>query len=202
MLGSSESPSLHAKAAESHGLALFVKHLFEAHLEDFKRNLPEAAARKAKFLLEASKAASKLDSVFACETRHLSRNQVQEALSAYSRFLSFYSKAEGPLVPKTHFMYHLIQRSLFKGNPRKYSTYRDESFNGQIAKIARSCHRRTWANIIHWKCQGLHDKNHQKVLKSDLFSKRPKVALEEIDLGKFARLETAIDVKSHFLKLA
>ena len=86
-------------------------------------------------------------------------------------FLSFFSKAEGPLTSKCHFMFHLIQRSLYKGNPKKYSTYRDESFNGLIARIARSCHRRTWANVIHWKCQALHKKSHDYVLAGNTFKK-------------------------------
>ncbi|CAK9016517.1 unnamed protein product [Durusdinium trenchii] len=171
MLGSTDAPSLHAKAAESHGLALFVRQLLERRMGDFEQCLPRADARQGKFLLEASKAASELDVVFGVESRRLTRNQVHRALGCYSRFLSFYNKAGGPLVPKTHFMVHLIQRSLYKGNPRKYSTYRDESLNGQIAKIARSCHRRTWANIIHWKTQALHDKCHARLIASEKFQK-------------------------------
>ena len=168
MLGSSDSPHLHAKAAESHGLALWIQDLLTGHLQDFE-SLPKESFRKAKFLLEASKAANKLDSLFATENRKLCREQVQEALASYLRFLAFYSKAEGPITPKCHFMIHFIQRSLFKGNPKKYSTYRDESFNGQIAKVARSCHRKTWQNVVHWKCQCLHKKNQQRVLESKLF---------------------------------
>ena len=30
------------------------------------------------------------------------------------------------------------------GNPRCYSTFLDEHFNGMVAKIARSCHRSRW----------------------------------------------------------
>lgn len=80
------------------------------------------------------------------------------------------AKLMDPLPPKCHFMIHLIQRALFKGNPCKYGTYRDESFNGLIAKIARACHRRTWANVIHWKCQGLH-KKHRNLATAKMFQK-------------------------------
>ncbi len=172
MLGTADSPSLHAKAAESHGLVQFVHYFFEKHMDSFSTKLTVDLARKGKFILEAARAAMKLDTVFSSESRKLPREEVQKALGFYSRFLSFYSKAGGPLVPKTHFMVHLIQRSLFKGNPKKYSTYRDESFNGMIAKIARSCHRKTWSNVIHWKCQSLHNKNHSKVRKSKIFEKK------------------------------
>lgn len=168
MIGTEESPSLHAKAAESHGLLLFIRHLLSKHLEAFQ-HLPQATSRKAKFLLESSKAAVGLDEVFATESRTLSREQTQTAMGHYARFLSFYNKAGGPTTPKCHFMFHLLQRSIFKGNPRKYSTYKDESVNGQLAKIARSCHRRTWHNAIHWKAQCLHEENFKRVLKSQLF---------------------------------
>ena len=171
MLGTTDRPSLHAKAAESHGLALFIRHLLEVHLPSFQKKLPHDQARRGKYLLEAAKAAEHLDKPFSEKNRSFSRQQVQMALGAYSRFLAFFEKAGGSGTPKCHFMFHLIQRSLSKGNPSKYSTYRDESFNGLIAKIARSCHRRTWANVIHWKCQGLHQKNHDRVRKGKLFEK-------------------------------
>jgi len=40
------------------------------------------------------------------------------------------------------------QRSRHQGNPRFYATFLDESLNGNIAKIARSCHRRTWLKRV------------------------------------------------------
>ena len=171
MLGTEDHPSLGAKAAESHGLLEFVHWLFGNHLERFD-NLTFEKKRKGKFLLEAAKAAMGLDDVFQAEHRKMTRSQVQTAFNSYVRFLSFYAKAGGNITPKCHFMLHLIQRSLFKGNPRLYTTYRDESFNGLLAKIARSCHRRTWMNAIHWKCRELHSKHHQKVIKSKLFDKK------------------------------
>ena len=53
--------------------------------------------------------------------------------------------------PKFHLMFHCIQRAVSQGNPRFSSTYRDESLNGVIARIARSCHRRTWQAMVHHK---------------------------------------------------
>ena len=61
----------------------------------------------------------------------------------------------------------MIQRALHRGNPRLYSTYRDESLNGIIAKIARSAHRRTWSNVIHFKRNIFHQKNLEAYLARD-----------------------------------
>lgn len=165
MIGTADHPVLGAKAAESHGLLKFVHWLFERHLGRFNR-LAEAKKRKAKLIQESVKAALLLDSIFQKESRSFTRDDSERAFSAYTRFLSFFLKAGGNHTPKCHFMVHMIQRTQFKGNPRLYSTYRDETFNGLIAKVARSCHRRTWANVVHWKCNALHQKNHQKVIKN------------------------------------
>ena len=170
MIGSEDRPSLSAKAAESHGLLKFIDWLFAKHLPRFD-GLDADMKRKARFIKQAVGAALELDSVFQSESRKLTRAELQKAFCAYSRFLSFYQKAGGPHTPKCHSMIHLIQRAKFKGNPRLYSTYRDESFNGMIAKIARSCHRRTWSNAVHWKCHALHKKGHDRVIKSGIFSR-------------------------------
>lgn len=95
MLGTEDSPSLHAKAAESHGLALFVHHLLEAHMVEFERDLPKDRSRKAKFLLEAARSATDLDNVFSAEARSFTREQARKAFEAYVRFLSFYCKLQG-----------------------------------------------------------------------------------------------------------
>ena len=170
MLGTTDRPQLHAKAAESHGLLKFMACLLNSHLGRFQ-SWGEESYRKAKFLKEAAGAAVRFDEVFQTQHRRLNRSELQRAFNSYIRFLSFYRKSGGPLLPKCHFMIHLVQRARFKGNPKMYSTYRDESFNGLIAKIARSCHRRTWANAVHWKCHALHQKNHTKVINSNFFNK-------------------------------
>ena len=171
MLGTEDRPALGAKAAESHGLLEFVGSFLTSHLRRLE-TLGDEKRRKAKYLVEATNAALNLDLVFQSGKRKTSRGESQKAFNHFTKFLSFYSKAGGPLTPKCHFMLHLIQRTVYKGNPRMYTTYRDESFNGLIAKIARSCHRRTWMNAIHWKCRELHCKNHKKVIK-DLLKKQP-----------------------------
>lgn len=167
MIGTADHPLLKAKAAESQGLLRFVEHLFAKLIPRFEEG-PRQNCKVAKLLWESTKAAIQFGNSLKSEQRIMSREQATAALQHYNRFLTLYEKAGGALVPKCHMMFHLIQRSLSKGNPRYYSTYRDETFNGVLAKVARSCHRRTWFNAIHSKFSMVHRKNFEAVKKSKL----------------------------------
>ena len=145
MLGNQETYGLHAKAAESHGLLKFVLWLLEKYSDEFEK-LPEETSRPLAILKAATQAANSMDDIL------LSRMQCQHLMQHYLRFLTLYLKAGGVWRPKCHLPLHLIQRAMVQGDPRLYSTYRDESLNGVIAKIARSAHRSTWGNVIHFKC--------------------------------------------------
>ena len=151
MLGNQETYGLHAKAAESHGLLKFVLWLLEKYSDEFEK-LPEETSRPLAILKAATQAANSMDDILKIEIRKLSRMQCQHLMQHYLRFLTLYLKAGGVWRPKCHLLLHLIQRAMVQGNPRLYSTYRDESLNGVIAKIARSAHRLTWGNVIHFKC--------------------------------------------------
>ena len=157
MLGNTETFNLSCKAAESHGLLRFIHWFVGRHIDEF-RNLDNDTSRKADMLLAAAKSALDMDSVLGLSSRELDVASLQRLLNCYIRFLLFYGRAGGVLKPKFHLLFHLIQRSLYKGNPKAYSTYRDESLNGIFAKIARSAHRRTWANVIMWKASMYHKK--------------------------------------------
>ena len=151
MLGNQETYGLSAKAAESHGLLKFVLWLLEKYSDEFEK-LPEETSRPLAILKAATQAANNMDDILSVEIRKLSRKQCEQLLQHYLRFLTLYLKAGGVWRPKCHLLLHLILRALVQGNPRLYSTYRDESLNGVIAKIARSAHRSTWGNVIHFKC--------------------------------------------------
>ena len=43
--------------------------------------------------------------------------------------------------PKTHFMYHQTQRSLWMGNPFFYACFLDESLNKTLKRAVRLCHQ-------------------------------------------------------------
>ena len=145
MLGNQETYGLQAKAAESHGLLKFVLWLLEKYSDEFEK-LPEETSRPLAILKAATQAANSMDDIL------LSRMQCPHLMQHYLRFLTLYLKAGGVWRPKCHLPLHLIQRAMVQGDPRLYSTYRDESLNGVIAKIARSAHRSTWGNVIHFKC--------------------------------------------------
>ena len=49
-----------------------------------------------------------------------------------------------PWAPKWHFMLDMAYESCEKGNPQHYSTWVDESYNIDLAKVARVCHASTW----------------------------------------------------------
>ena len=160
MLGNQETYNLNAKAGESHGLLKFVHWLLSKHLEELTA-WSDGCGRQASLLLAAATAALEMENVLGITSRCLTRADCQSLLNSYIRFLAMYRRAGGVLKPKCHLLVHLIQRSLQKGNARLYSTYKDESFNAVVAKIARSAHRRTWANVIHFKAHQVHRKNYE-----------------------------------------
>ena len=85
----------------------------------------------------------------------MSRVQVQALLDAYTRHVNMRVRAGGEVQPKHHLMLHLVQRCLRFGNPKYYWTYRDESSNGIVTKIARSCYRRRFMMAVHDKFKWL-----------------------------------------------
>ena len=158
MIGNQDTYNLSAKAAESHGLLKFVLSLLHKYSDEFAKQ-QDHLARKLALLTAAAEAAHAMDDVLMLEFRQFTRHHCQMLLQLYLRFLTLYLKAGGVWRPKCHLLVHMIQRAADRGNPRLYSTYRDESLNGTIAKIARSAHRRTWSNVIHFKCGIFHQKN-------------------------------------------
>ena len=160
MLGNQETYNLNAKAGESHGLLRFVHWLLTKHLEELEA-LSDDCGRRASLLLASATAALDMETVLGITSRPLTRPNCQSLLNSFIRFMALYRRAGGVLKPKFHLLVHLIQRSLEKGNARLYLTYRDESFNAVVAKIARSAHRRTWFNVIHFKAHQVHRKTYE-----------------------------------------
>ena len=55
----------------------------------------------------------------------------------------------GELRPKHHIMIHLIHKARVMGHPSLWATFRDESLNGVVARIARAAHRTTFNAMAH-----------------------------------------------------
>ena len=112
-----------------------------------KRNV----ASRAMYLLAAGKAALHLDDLFKTQPRPLEWAVRQQMLDVYLSFVHLYHRGGGDLKPKHHQLVHMLQKCNRHGNPRFYQTYRDESLNGLIAKIAASCHFNSFQSVVHFK---------------------------------------------------
>ena len=75
----------------------------------------------------------------------------QELLDSYLHHVTLFSRCGGRLRPKHHMMFHLIEQCDKIGAPEVRATYRDESLNGVIARIAQSCHRNHFGEVAHAK---------------------------------------------------
>ena len=110
---------------------------------------------QASLLLAASKEALLFNNLLKHNNRAVPRDTQKLMLLHYQRFFTLFDRAGGNIVPKFHLMHHSICQIEEYGNPRYFATYVDESFNGVIANIARSCHRRTWADSIFKKLSAI-----------------------------------------------
>jgi hypothetical protein len=150
MLGKKRNPSFKGKASETHGLLLFAVGLLEDNMVFFlgaKGDIP----LRSMFLMHAGHAALHLDGLFQSSERNLNWSSRQQMLDLFLRFSHLYVRGGGQLVPKFHAMIHLLQWAHIHGNPKYYHTYRDESLNGLIAKIGKSCHFRSFQAVSHYK---------------------------------------------------
>ena len=140
---------LKCKAAETHGLLGFVVET----LDKYRNELAGTLAFD--LLASAGHSALDFDAVLSAHDRSMPIESCRELFSHYNRFIVLCDRAAVPLLPKAHMMYHCVQRSRDKGNPRMYSTYMDESYNGAIARVCRSVHRRNWALAVYRKLEML-----------------------------------------------
>ena len=150
MCGSKKRPELKVKAAEARGLLLFVVSLLREHMPRFAE-LGGRAHMKAQLLLASGDAAIEFENLMTAAPRVLAEDTRLLMWAAYMRHLVLYVRAGGQLRPKHHLMMHLLHATKWLGNPRYYATYKDESLNGVIARIGRSCHRTHFGMSVHLK---------------------------------------------------
>jgi len=144
MLGKESNPNLRAKASETRHLLEFAVGLLEQH----QGALDPIMAR---FMLASGRAAMEVNTIIRESDRLMDAGTQQRLLDAYIRHLEMYMRSGGNFVPKHHLFIHCIQRISYLDNPRFYACYHDESLNGVVVKIARSCHRLTFMHSVHEK---------------------------------------------------
>jgi hypothetical protein len=142
MLGPEWNPCLNAKASENRHLLDFCVSMVERHHDYLELNV-------GRFLLFSGRAAQLCNQIIRDSPRLMPLAEQQQLLDAYVRHCMTFTRAGGVLVPKHHLMIHCIQRIAFLGNPRFYHCYHDESLNGVVVKIAKSCHRMTFMRSVH-----------------------------------------------------
>ena len=151
MLGKPGAPLLSAKAAETVGLLDFVVEQLTEHSAKIE-NMKPAAKLEGDLLLRAGRVAQHIEKLLNEMPPVMSAELQQELLDHFVRFGSLVHRAGMALKPKYHLLLHMCRRTSRSGNPRfSGSTYRDESLNGVVAAIARSCHRWTFGIRVHQK---------------------------------------------------
>jgi hypothetical protein len=152
MLGKKSDPSISVKAAEAKGLLEFVVNLLET-------DVPKLSARhkeRGLLLLACGKAAWRVEvALRGNQSLTLAPEERQQLLNDYTQHVVLFTRAGGSLIPKHHKIFHLILDVSWKGSPSLYATFRDESLNGIIAGIAKSCHRNRFGEVIHFKFSAL-----------------------------------------------
>ena len=151
MLGSSSRPTFTAKGAETHGLLLFVVVVLERYAQEFSAE-PAPAPLQARLFLAAGHAALDFDKVMNTGDRNFPPDVRLIFFQRYMKFSCLLDRAVLPVIPKVHLGFHMVHKAGERGHPRLQSTYKFESTNGVLARIARSCHRANWAMQMHSKC--------------------------------------------------
>ena len=73
---------------------------------------------------------------------------VQKFVDASIKSFQNREPADIPWTPKWHLMLHVAARAGPAGNPRFYSTFLDEDYNGRAKKMAAACHKLTWHRTL------------------------------------------------------
>ena len=143
--GKADDPSMSSKADETWHVLDFVVGLLEQH----RVGLPGVNAMAFYFLLSVGKSTQDINriSVDAGQTMTLADQEL--LMRSYTRHMTMFVRAGANSTLKHHLMSHLVQRINRLCNPESYWAYRDESLNGVVANLARSCHRITYIESVH-----------------------------------------------------
>ena len=104
---------------------------------------------RARLWLQAGHAAVEFEDVIERNQSSVPTAEQQCMFDAYVRHVTLFNKGGGALKPKHHILFHMVWQTAVRGNPKMFTTYRLESLNGVLAKVARSCHRACWETRLH-----------------------------------------------------
>ena len=142
MLGDRSSPKLGLRAAETYFFFFFILDL----LKDFV-----AIVENGHLLHSAGQCLATYMTILKTNGPVLGGAVVQQLLDLCKKFLLLVQRAGWHDLPKNHLWTHLTLRAARLGNPKSYATFADESANGDMALVAASTHRMTFALKCYWK---------------------------------------------------
>eukprot|EP00959_Pyramimonas_sp_CCMP1952_P474486 9503561-Pyramimonas_sp.AAC.1 len=94
-------------------------------------------------LLYAGTVLQAFTDILKSQHRQLSPEQINLLNEYAAEHVELAKSANVHLVPKHHMMLHMAGEAQYKGNPKYYATWMDETINRFISNAAASCHRRT-----------------------------------------------------------
>ena len=138
LVGKLKAPCLKAKGAESRGVVRYAMEL--------AKRLPKN--RKCALLVKAGQSLLDWYDIIGESSRVVASSRRAELFKHCVNHIVLYKEAGGYMVPKHHCFLHLTQKVTSAGNPACFSTYEDETENGQIAKIGIMVHARTFDRSV------------------------------------------------------
>ena len=143
MIGLGGRKRLKTKGMETYYLLCFIVEYLprfaDAQLGAHRSVLLEAGRNLLLFVERLKAMPTRLEGGHASELMHI-----------YQRFASVIGPLELTL-PKIHLMFHVIQRSLWQGNPLLYHCWSDEGANSVLRRVARACHQMTFEDSLLFK---------------------------------------------------
>ena len=165
MIGTKDNPQFNAKGSETKNLLPWIDSMFTEYDVQFKALEDDSLRLSLDFAKEACAAALQFESTLRNNGRYLDAGATRDLFANYMRFASLYERAGGNFVQKHHLMIHCIRDTSLFGNPRFYTTYRSESFNGVLAKIARNCNFSSFYEDMHIRAAALNVRTISKHMK-------------------------------------
>ena len=133
MLGTTKTPRLKAKAAES-------RHLFPL-MRDFVVQYGHLFGQRRADLLKAVDGLLNFYAVCRREPRSMSVEGLRDLQKACLQCVNHWKRYRGKLVFKFHMMFHLGERAAHIGCPSACWTYPDEELNRRMGNLAKVVHK-------------------------------------------------------------